>query len=241
MPHTTLVTAYLSLPQSPTMTSVRRSRARKVRSHLVGTSCFLMLIMKQDISKLGRGSDLNPCHLSNASQLGIPSEFTQDPYQNAYPALAENIQYNDQYSTFLDDAEVYDHVGDSNVGSFAADTLCSSTAPTHSVNPLHPSFHLTSQPPHVGGNNARSFVADTIRSSITPTYCIDPSYSSFHPSFQLSQRYTRPTPYPPELGAIRNVRAFGPIRWTEGDRGQLVPLGDSVIQASLHLHSHASF
>ena len=241
MPHTTLVTAYLSLPQSPTMTSVRRSRVRKVCSHLVGTSCFLMLIMKQDISKLGKGSDLNLCHLSNASQLGIPSEFMQDPYQNAYPALAENIQYNDQYSAFLDDAEAYDHVGGSNVGSFVADTLHSSTAPMHSIDPLHPSFHLTSQPPHVGGNNARSFVADTIRSSITPTYSIDPLYSSFHPSFQPPQQYTCPTPYPPELGAICNVRAFGPIRWTEGDHGRLVPLGDSVIQASLHLHSHASF
>ena len=200
-----------------------------------------MLIMQQDIRKPGKGSDLNPCHLSNASQLGIPSEFTQDPYQNAYPALAEDIQYNDQYPAFLDDAEAYNHVGGSNVGSYAADTLRSSTTPTHSIDPSHPSFHLTSQPPHVGGNNARSFVADTIRSSITPTHSINPSYSSLHPSFQPPQRYTRPTPYPAELGAIHNVRAFGPIHWTEGDRGRLVPLGDSVIQASLHLHSHASF
>jgi len=93
-----------------------------------------------------------------------------------------------------------------------------------------------SQPPHVGGSDVGSFVADTIRSSATPMHSIDPSYSRLHPTIHPPQQYIRPTPYPPELGVIRNVRAFGPMRWTEEDRGQLMRLG--VIQASRRFHSH---
>ena len=149
--------------------------------------------MQQNIRKPGRESDLNPCLLPNASQLGIPSEFAQDPSQTAYPPLVEG---DSQVTTFLDDIELYDHMGGSNVGSF---------------------------------------VADTIRSLTTPIHSINPSYSSFHSRFlQPSQRITHSTPYPPELGPIRNVCAFGPLRCIEEERGQLMHSG--VIQVTQYLH-----
>jgi len=174
------------------------------------------LVMKQDIRKPGRNSDLNLCLLPSASQLGIPSELTPDPHQTAYPTLVED---NDQYSALSDNIRAYNHMGGSNVGSFVADTVHSSTTSVHSIDPSHSSFYPTSQPPHVGGSDVGSFIAHTICSSATPMHSINPSFSSLRPTFQPPQWYIRPTPYPPEVGTIRNVCAFGPIRWTEEDHG----------------------
>ena len=153
-------------------------------------------LIQQDIRKLGKGSDLNPCLHSNTSQLGIPSEFTQDPSQTAYPSLVDD---NDQVTMIFDDVELYDHVGNSRVGSFVADTIRLSTTPIHSIDPSHPSFHSRSlQPP---------------------------------------QRIICPTPYPPKLGPIRNVRAFGALRGIEEEHGHLMHSG--VIQVSQFLRFHA--
>ncbi|KIM64216.1 hypothetical protein SCLCIDRAFT_8539 [Scleroderma citrinum Foug A] len=91
--------------------------------------------MQQNIRKLGKGSNLNPCLHSSASQLSIPT----------YPSLVDG---DDQAMTIFDDIQLYNHMGSSQVRSFVADTIRSSTTPIQSIDPLHPSFHLKSlQPP----------------------------------------------------------------------------------------------
>ena len=118
-------------------------QAWKVHPPSVSAKYFLISggLMQQNIRKPGKGSDLNPCLHSSASQLSIPSEFTQDPFQTAYPSLVDG---DDQVMMIFDDIQLYNYMGSSQVGSFVADTIHSSTTPIQSIDPLHPSFHLKS-------------------------------------------------------------------------------------------------
>ncbi|KAI5981112.1 hypothetical protein EDD15DRAFT_2204521 [Pisolithus albus] len=154
---------------------------------LLLTSPTMKRRARKNLQKPGRDSDLNPSLLPSASQLGIPSEFTPDPYEPTYPTLVEDVQNDTNYTTYFDDIDLYDRAGGS------------------------------------------SHIVDTVRSSALPTYSIDPSNATFQSAYQPPQRITRPTPYPSDLGIIRNVRAFGPLRSMEEERGQLMRLG--VIQA----------
>ncbi|KIK11316.1 hypothetical protein PISMIDRAFT_25792 [Pisolithus microcarpus 441] len=80
-----------------------------------------------------------------------------------------------------------------------------------------------------GSSSVGNFAVDTVCSSTAPMRSIDPSYRTFHSTIQPPQRLVWPTPYPSELGVVQNVRAFGPLRSAEEERGQMMQLG--VIQA----------
>ena len=93
---------------------------------------------------------------------------------------------------------------------------------------------------HMGSSQFGSFVANTIHLSTTPIQSIDPFHSGIHSrSLQPDQRIICQTPYPPELGPIRDVHAFGALHGVEEECGYLVRSG--VIQVSQYLHFHANF
>ncbi|KAI6109262.1 hypothetical protein EDD16DRAFT_1711449 [Pisolithus croceorrhizus] len=99
---------------------------------------------RKNLQKPGRGSDLNPSLLPSASQLGIPSESTPDPYETTYPTLVTGAQNDTNYTTYFDDVDLYDRTGGS---SHIVDTIRSSAVPTYSIDPSNTSFQSAYQPP----------------------------------------------------------------------------------------------
>ncbi|KIM61665.1 hypothetical protein SCLCIDRAFT_9359 [Scleroderma citrinum Foug A] len=87
---------------------------------------------RKNIKKPGRGSNLNPCQQSDASQLGNPNEL---PHKSHYPALVDMMDTGQHTDLFDDQVGSYEYAGGSSLGTFVSGASCLSSTQTNSMTP----------------------------------------------------------------------------------------------------------
>ena len=97
----------------------------------------------QNIKKPGRGSNLNPCQQSDASQLRNPDEL---PHKSHYPALVDMMDMGQHTDLFDDQVGSYEYAGGSSLGTFVSGVSCLSSTQMNSMTPsanrnVFPSTH----------------------------------------------------------------------------------------------------
>ncbi|KAI5981098.1 hypothetical protein EDD15DRAFT_2204558 [Pisolithus albus] len=198
----------------------------------------------QSMQKPPKGSGLNPCLQPDTSQLGIPSEFTQDPMAIPQPALNVLQEEIDGYNH---ETSVSAFVGSDNYprSSMVQERLWPSTnfLPATSSErfippPIAqgiPSYTASQFPvalaPYLPAGDALPLCeAADGHVTVAPISLPTPSSSSYprrlstEASAQISQ-IARPNPYPIISSGIRRVFAYGPRRPSESERGAFVNIG----------------
>ena len=171
--------------------------------------------------KPGRQKDINPCHLPSASQLGIQSEFPQDP-SPLYPMLV----YTDEHvgrQEILNNYGLDVHADESNQHPVAGGTGSFITVPhTTASDPASSYFtqwafdhplvdtnenagqhkFLHNHRPYINtGSSNQPIMADTIDffTPAPPTLSVQTSNYRIHRTLEPVHASTRPSPYLSEL------------------------------------------